>query len=173
MTQNEKLILRETANLLKSEKLLKTPPEDMSDEEVLAAWSVLDLIDKEVVGARKDQLRKYLMELAESKGSLTPKGHFEYQPPMSDGTITQQKKSGKTSLDVKILKGLLVERNFDIEKIMTKVVDEAKVEALVALGEISPAEIKACSSIGAPTFALIVKKPSEVIALIPKTLKSK
>jgi hypothetical protein len=173
MTKEEKIVLRESMALLKSEKLLRSDPESMTDEEALSAWSVLDLIDKEVIAARKEKLRQRLFHLAESKGALTSKGHFEYQPPFSDGTIIKQKKSGKVKLDKDLLLAKLAATGFYTERIITRTVSEDKIEALVSLGEISPELIRECSSIGEPTYALVVKKPSEVLALMPKALKGR
>jgi hypothetical protein len=173
MTKEEKIILRESIALLKSEKLLREDPEAMTDEENLSAWSVLDMIDKTVISARKEQLRQRLFYLAENKGALTQKGHFEYQPPFSDGTITKQRKSGKVSIDLEAVAKELSAMGIDEEKFLKKVIDEEKIEALVALGELSPDIIKRHSSIGVPTYALLVTKPSEVLALMPKVLKGK
>lgn len=173
MTKDEKIILRETIALLKSEKLLRTDPDAMTDEENLSAWSVLDLIEKSVIDVRKKEFHKKLFSLAEEKGALTSKGHYEYQPPFSDGIITKQRKSGKVKIDTSLLLVKLAANGFDIERVLSKSVDENKIEALISLGEISPELIKECSSIGEPTYALIVKKPSEVLALMPKVLKGR
>jgi hypothetical protein len=169
----EKLLVRETTSLLKSQKLLQTNPDEMSDEENLFAWSVLDLIDKGVLSVRKEQLRQKLFSLAETKGKLTSKGHYEYQPEFSDGSICKQRKSGRTSLDTVRLLEKLMEIGFDIDKLLTRTFDEKLVEAYVATGDIPLSIIKDCTSIGEPTYALQVNKPSEVLALMPKTLKGK
>jgi hypothetical protein len=176
MIQNELSIAKETTNLLKSEKLLRMPVEEMTDDEALAAWSVIDLIEKKLLKDRKGDLHDHLMELAETKGVTTDKGHKVYTPESCDGSITKQKKSGKASIDTEGLLAMLRERGFDTDKVMTKTVDLEKVEALIVMGEISSLEIKACSDVGKPTYALQVEKPSSVLSLMPvvnKKLKGK
>jgi hypothetical protein len=76
------------------------------------------------------------------------------------------------SLDEAHLLQILTARGFDTSRLMTQVVDEKKIEALIALGEITPTELKQCTSVADPTYALIVKKPSEVEGLIPKAKKA-
>ena len=173
MTKPETSIVKEATAIFKSETLLSAPVEEMTDAEALFAWSCLDLIEKKLLKNRKEELKFHLLDLVTKHGVVDPeKGHRNYTPPDSDGEIQKQCKRGKVNLDTAKLVNLLRFRGFDIDRLYTPVLDESKVEAFVALGEITPNEIRECSSIEEPTYALIVKKPSEVEALIPKAKKA-
>lgn len=172
MTKSESMIVREATSLFKSDTLLRAPLYEMTDEEALYAWSCLDLIEKKVIAARKKELHSHLMMLAQNFGTKLPDGHQVYSPEGSDGSIQRQFRKGNVKLDEDRLLQILEDRGFDTSRLMTSTVDEAKVEALVSLREISLTEIEECSSVGAPTYALIVKKPSEVEDLIPRAKKA-
>jgi hypothetical protein len=172
MTKAESIIVREATSLFKNETLLRTPVTELSDEEALFAWSCLDLIEKKVLAERKKELHSHLMKLVEEFGERTAEGHQNYSPEGSDGNIQLQCRRGKVALDETLLLQTLAARGFDTSRLMTSTVDEKKIEALVSLGEITPLELKECTSVGDPTYALIVKKPSEVEALLPKAKKA-
>lgn len=169
MTKKEKeeqksLVLKETETLMSSEMLLRTPPQKLSDQDCLFAWSVLDIIEKEMVAKRKSEFREHMLLLAEKKGKKTETGTINYE--VGDGKISKQFRKGKTAFDGIKLIQLLEKRGFDTSKIMSQMIDEDKIEALASLGEISPDEIKQCSSVGEPTYALVVTKSKAVTALL-------
>lgn len=172
MTKIESIIVKEATSLFKNEMLLRSPMDTLTDEEALYAWSCLDLIEKKLLTARKAELRDHLLALADKYGEVSSEGHKNYQPEGSDGNIQKQCRKGKVSLDTEKLVALLQNRGFQISRLYTMAVSEEIVEALVVTGEISTDEIKECSSVAEPSYALIVKKPSEVESLAPKAKKA-
>jgi hypothetical protein len=172
MTKTESAIVKEAASLFKHENLLRSPIELLTDAETLYAWSCLDLIEKKLLTVRKAELRDHLLSLADKYGDTTPEGHRNYQPEGSDGNIQKQCRKGKVEINFEKLLETLNARGFDTSKLYKPVLDEEKIEAYIALGEISPNELRECTSIGDPTYALIIKKPSEVEELLPKVKKA-
>jgi len=89
--------------------LLKINPEDLSDADALAVWSLFDAIEKKIVKERKSTFREYLMDLAVKHGRENAKGSFEYDPPGSDGKITKSLRRAKPSIDYEALEKALDE----------------------------------------------------------------
>jgi hypothetical protein len=169
------IILKESQAIIDAETLLKTPVGELSDDVALTAWSVLDLFEKNLIKTRKGALRVLLLDRAETLGEENAKGSFVYKVPGTDGKVTKQKKRGKAKLDARAVE-LLINQKIDEGKLTSvahedvisydPVVDEDALGTLVAIGAISQQELAEVSSVSEPTFALVVKKPSEVTALL-------
>jgi len=175
MTKKEKqeeksLVIKETESLMDSELLLRASPQRLSDRDCLFVWTVLDIIEKELVAKRKLEFREHMLSLAETKGKKSETGSKSYE--VGDGKITKQHRKGKTQFDGLKLMKKLHDRGFDVSRITTSIIDEEKIEALAVLGEITPDELKECSSIGDPTYALVVTKSKSVVALLKGKMES-
>jgi hypothetical protein len=83
--------------------LVTIKPEELSDADALAVWSLFDAIEKKIIKERKGTFRDHLFALAEKKGMMNAKGSFEYAPPSSDGKITKQARTSKPKIDYEVL----------------------------------------------------------------------
>jgi len=197
------MVLMSAENLVDSDLILRTPPEEMLESDVIAVWSFLDLVEKEMVKKRKVKLRDHLMKLAEEKGTVNKNGSFVWKSKDSDAKVTKQRREAKPSLDAdkfverfedipgvcgKALRRqvFLTERDYRllidlfntlisedpedvfVSSLLEKVkdasitVDEDVVEGMVKLGMIDLEDLREISTPGKVSWALTVKKPSEI-----------
>jgi len=157
-------VLQESSIVVDQEVLFSTPVEEMTEEAVLAAWSFIDRIEKELFKKRKAELRTALMEFAEEGGSKDAKGSFIY--PIGDGEAKKEHRSGKISFVMEEVEKLIERWGDDsrFESLIKYVpkVDESVFKFLVEAGLLSKRDIARITDVGKPTYALKVKKPSAV-----------
>lgn len=165
------LVLRESAAIVDAETLLQTPVAELDPETQLTAYSVLDLLQKKVIDARKDELKESLKEYAKASGEENANGSFKVA--MADGGWAEARKSkGKLTVDEVRLAELLAEKGIPYDTVFKEVktvkMDESAVEALVTLGKLTVEDLKAISTVGEDTFAFYHGKPKAVVKLLPK-----
>jgi hypothetical protein len=83
------------ARLFSTNAVMSIPPEQLNDEELITVWSMLDLVEKNLVDERKSELRDEMFKRAAKNGKKNEKGSFEWK--LTDGKITKQRtvKKGK------------------------------------------------------------------------------
>jgi len=173
------IVLRETATLMDADTLLRKPISELTEVDSLTAWSVLDLLEKEVIKARKEVLRQHLFTMAE-KGEKNENGSFTYVPSGSTGKIMKQRNSGKVSLlGVDVLEEKLGKDLFSktlIRRVLLTPVAYAELREFLAktvgapvsfLGALSEATISIADE-AIETFAKIGLISKEVLAEIVK-----
>jgi len=109
------IILRESTAIMDAQSLFFYPVEELHDEDAVSAWSVLDVLEKELMKKRKEELRQSLFKRAENKGTKNPKGSFVLDLG-DEGKFTKERRAGKTG----ILKEKFLERfagDRDVEQI--------------------------------------------------------
>jgi len=102
---NVEIILSESSAIVDARALFFAPVERMDNEDAVSAWSVLDVMEKELMKKRKEELRQSLFTRAEKEGSKNPKGSFVLDLG-DDGKFTKERRAGKTG----ILKDKFLER---------------------------------------------------------------
>jgi hypothetical protein len=107
------IVLSNVHDVLSSHELASILPAELDDSEALLVWSLFDALEKELVAKRKNVFRDHLLQLAEEKGEVNPKGSKVYQPAGSDGKITKQFRKGKPSIDPDMAMRFLEERKLD------------------------------------------------------------
>lgn len=91
------MVLRESTALVSSEVLLRTPVKVLPPDVQCTVWSVLDVIDKKVIDARKKELREALLEYAEEHGTVD-KQSLKVKFP--DGAVVaRQRQAGRVEID--------------------------------------------------------------------------
>lgn len=163
----QSIVLSQSRAMLSSADLLVTPPDQLTDQEAVIAWSVLDHFEKEMLKKRRDALRDRLLDLAKAKGKLTGKSYVYAQDGI-DGSVSCQMRSGVISYDIEGLRAL--ENRIDtplVTEVVTYKVNEELLTEALAQGRITMDDLKKFTSVGPETRALVVKKPSFVKALLP------
>lgn len=166
------LILRESIAILDARTLLQTPAKDLDPMTQVTAWSVLDLMEEHVIGARKAELRGALFDTAVELGEKNKNGSYKVQLP--DGSSVEKRaKKGKIAIDedkvreLLKLKGIAIEEVFRVPPPKPPAFSPEAFEALAVLGKITKEEVATCATVGEPTYSLYVDKPREVLALLP------
>lgn len=135
-----------------------TSIQQLTDEQVIDLWSVFDLLEKQVIADKKDELRTRLLALAQKIGEKTVKGHFVC---IFNGAKITDQKSNKVAFDTMRLLQLLKLRNIEPEAAGTWkfAADEKKLEGLVGSGRISLEELKGCSTLTTIDTLKVQKDP--------------
>jgi hypothetical protein len=193
MSEKNEIILRETAAIVDSVTLMKTPVKDLDDGQAVTAWAVLDVMEKEILGARKKEFRAHLMDVAAKKGSINSNGSFKYALPNSSATITKQRNRGKITIDKEKALETLSEEALNVcckytleltpqqfAQIKNNVsmscldgvsfrVDGEALEGAFKLGLITEGQLDEISTEGDPSYVFKMKKPAEVLALLERS----
>lgn len=98
--KNTSLILRDSAKIIDTSLLLNAPIEELTDEDSIVAWSMLDVFEKEVFKSRKGALRDRLFAVAETQGEKNKNGSYKFQDEDTGATVTKEHRSGKTVVHV-------------------------------------------------------------------------
>lgn len=77
------------AKLFETNIVMSVPPDQLTDDELITVWSMLDLLEKSLVKERKSELRDEMFSRAEKYGDVNEKGSFLWK--LRDGKITRQK----------------------------------------------------------------------------------
>lgn len=171
-TGDSAMVLRETMGILDADTLLRAPAEDLPADAAVLAWSVLDVFEKKLTKTRKAELRDRLFQLAEDNGTRNEKGSFTFKLPGGGGSVQKQCRTGKVTFDTELLKQLLVQRGVPVENVVkpvvTEKIDEKAVEGLIAAGVLEMADLEDFSVVVPDTFALTVKKPEQITAILDR-----
>ncbi len=87
--------------LISSEEVLVKPARSMERAELIEVWSLLDIMEKNLIKDRKGELRDEMLNRAENHGEINEKGSFVLE--LEDGKITRQKRQGKTSIEAALV----------------------------------------------------------------------
>lgn len=162
------LVLSQSQAIIDAQDLLRTPVEELSPDGQVTAWSVLDLIEKELVGPRKEALRAKLLEMA---GEGKDNGKGSKSVSVAGATVTKQARGGKVVFDQEKLRATLEAKGLPTNTVFVERTvyefNEKAVEGLIAAGRLSQADLKEFTRVGDPTYALVVKKAEKVLALLP------
>lgn len=167
------MILRESGAILNATTLMFTPAKELDPSTQVTAWSVLDMMEEHVIGARKMELREALFETAVEIGEKNKNGSYKAQLP--DGaSVEKRAKKGKVSIDQDKVRELLKSKNIPVEEVFRipppqpPAFSPEAFEALVVLGKITKEEVAMLATVSDPTYSLYVEKPREVLALLPE-----
>lgn len=87
--------------LLETKTLFATPVEHLSKEAALEVYTSLDVLEKRILKARKDEIKKYYMdEVLPKEGTVDKKGSYVLE--LEDGSLKKQRKQGKTEVEPKL-----------------------------------------------------------------------
>ena len=92
------IVLEESTAILDAHTLFNVPPEELTVDEGLMAWSVLDVFEKTLIGNRKKALREVLMGTAEQYGETNKNGSFIYKLKELGAKIEKRKRAGKVKI---------------------------------------------------------------------------
>lgn len=136
---------------------------ELTDEEATIAWALLDHIAK-VASDRKAELRSCLLGMVEERGVESAKGHRHVD--VLGGRVTQQQRVAR-SLNVAQVEALVTRAGLPLTVAgdVKFVPCETKLAALVATGQLSAEEVRACVT-EKVTTALVVRKPKSILDLI-------
>lgn len=161
--QNLKQLIDSEAKALLRGNALALNVWEVSLEEVVEAWQVLDAI-KDQVEIKLKALRERLMEEAEQTGSMTEKKGYELD--IDDATVIKERREAKLP-DEEGLKMLLEERNLKVSDGFTEktvwVIDPSKLNSLVELGKLKQDDIDELHQVN---WALKVKPAPYLDALL-------
>lgn len=99
-----------STQIVQSEILLAIPAKDLDDEELIAVWSVMDIMQKSMADIRKEEIREEMFERATKKGKKNDKGSFEWK--LQDGKITKQCRQKKPMIEPTLVKLKLGNNDF-------------------------------------------------------------
>lgn len=168
------MILDQSRRIVDAETLLRTPVSELDGEALITAWSVLDLMSKELIKTRTEDLRDALLIEAETRGKkgVTSGNMPKFTLKIGGGTVTSTQMAGKVSYDEVELKLLLDELGINhaivFKSQVVTVLDEDALEKLVVSGRISPDDVKRFATVAEPSRRLKVVKPAAVLALLPE-----
>lgn len=168
VTESAALVIEESQGIISAQNLLTTPVEAMTPEAVVAAWSVIDLVEKKLFTKRKKVLGDRLKAMALEDGAENDRGSKALEIGF-DGVVTAQATKGKVTYDLAALRGVLEERDIEPNSCIRTVyeVDEKGIEMLLTGGLLTPDDLKRFTTVADKTFSLKVKKPARVTALLP------
>ena len=151
--------------------IFQTPVEEMSADQIAAAFGLLDVISKST-GARVAELKALIRKrvLADGKAAT----ELTKRLNLGDlGTIDVTESKPSPVLNEAALKALLKEKELKLDTCFDQVwvLNEKSLKRLVASGEISAAELVACTTPGKPKAAA-VKVKTHPFGLTGKALLS-
>jgi predicted membrane-bound dolichyl-phosphate-mannose-protein mannosyltransferase len=154
------------AKQLDPEIIFFKPIEEMTELEKVLVWVVLDRIEKDMTEARKKKLRTYLMESAESGGTLTKKGHYEIKYEELDVKVTKQKRKGSAVPNAEALEAYIEAHpeHPQLKNIIEykPVVREDFLSSCITLGLIPEEDMKTLIDVSPDGWSLRVTIPDEL-----------
>ncbi len=168
MTDTTTEIIEAGAKFIGNTDLIRTPPKEMSNQELVTAYSILDVMEKEVIGKRKTALKEHMLPIVEETGAVGKTKSKVLK--LQDGAKMEARWfKGKASIDHDLLKALLKDKSIPEERVypLVPTFDEERLQALLQLGDISVQELTEVSNVADGDFRLYVTKPASVKALIP------
>ncbi len=168
MANDTTSIIQAGAAFIGNTDLISTPPKEMSNQELATAYSILDVMEKQVIGKRKTELKEYMLPMVEETGVAGKTKSKTLK--LDDGAKLEARWfKGKASIDHDLLKALLKDKGIPEEKVypLVPTFEEARLEALLQLGDITVDELTEVSDVADGSFRLYVTKPASVKALIP------
>lgn len=162
------IILSESRKIISATDTLRTPIEELTPSARVLAWQVLDLIEKNAIKGRKEQLRQALFDLADELGEENDHGSKKFE--MEGATITKVRKNGKVTYRIEDLSKLLhvkgIDPNLVIDSIVSYEVNERKLTQLIREKKITVEELMEVTTVAEDTFSLKVNKSEQVLNLL-------